>query len=67
MNTSIPIYKLFKIAISDVIIHITIIAALLRTNFTTMVVVNSCSIVSVIFVGAFCSGVKYEVEEGEEG
>jgi uncharacterized membrane protein YhhN len=47
-----------KVAVSDLIIHICLIAALLRTDYTTLVVVNSCSILSVVVVGAFFSGVK---------
>ena len=60
LTFNIPLFKLAKVAVSDVLIHICIITALLRTNYTTMIVVNSCSIVSVIFVGAFCSGVQYD-------
>lgn len=58
LTFNIPIVKLLKVALSDVIIHVLLIAALLRTSFTTLIVVNTCSIISVIMVGAFCSGVK---------
>lgn len=59
LTFNIPITKLLKLALSDVFIHILLITALLRTNFTTLIVVNTCSIISVIMVGAFCTGVKY--------
>ena len=59
LTFDIPIRTLVKVASCDVLIHVCNIAALLRTNFTTMIVVNTCSIISVILVGAFCSGVKY--------
>ena len=66
---NIPILKLIRIAGCDVLIHICCITALLRTNYTTLVVVNTCSIISVILVGAFCSGVNYsnQVEGAIEG
>ena len=66
LTFDLPILKLVKLAGCDVIIHVSLISALLRTNFTTLIVVNTCSIISVVMVGAFCSGVKYPLE-GEEG
>ena len=60
MNFNIPIIKLAKVATCDIVIHVCLIAALLRTNYTTLVVVNTCSLISVILVGSFCTGVKYE-------
>ena len=47
--------------------HVCAIAALLRVSYTTYIIIHSCSIVSVIVVGAFCSGVSYEEGEGEDG
>ncbi len=70
LNFDIPIYKLAKISACDIITHVCLIAALIRTNYTTFIVVNTCSLISVILVGSFCTGVKYDTEntgELEEG
>lgn len=56
---NIPIPKLAKIAACDLVVHIALIAALLRTDYTTLIVVNSTSLLSVVLVGAFCSGVNH--------
>jgi hypothetical protein len=58
LTFNIPIMKLAKIACSDFIIHICLIAALLRTDYTTLLVVNSLSLLSVVIVGSLFSGVK---------
>jgi hypothetical protein len=65
LTFDIPILKLLKISCSDLVIHIALIAALLRTDYTTMVVVNSTSLLSVVLVAAFCSGVKQTPSNNE--
>jgi hypothetical protein len=66
LTFNIPLTKLLKISASDLLIHITLIAALIRTDYTTMIVVNSSSLLSVVMVGAFCSGVKETLPSNEE-
>lgn len=66
LNFNIPVIKLLKISASDLLIHITLIAAMMRTDYTTMIVVNSSSLLSVVMVGAFCSGVKETLPSNEE-
>lgn len=58
LSFDIPIKKLVKVAACDMTIHILLITALLRTDYTTLQVVNSSSLLSVVLVGAFCSGVN---------
>lgn len=58
LSFDIPIIKLVKVASCDLLIHILLITALLRTDYTTLIVVNSCSLLSVVIVGAFFSGVN---------
>jgi hypothetical protein len=58
LTFNIPIKKLLKVAVSDLVIQLALIAALIRTDFTTLIVVNSTSLLSVVLVGAFCSGVR---------
>ena len=53
-------------AACDILIHVALVTALLRTDYTTMIVVNSCSLLSVVLVAAFCSGVKEQQGEGAE-
>ncbi len=74
ISLDIPIPKLAKVAACDLLIHILLITALLRTDYTTLIVVNSCSLLSVVVIGAFFSGVGGHrlgndelMEEGEEG
>lgn len=62
---NIPVTKLLKISVCDVLIHISLVAALLRTDYTTMIVANSTSLLSVVLVGAFCSGVKDSLQNSE--
>lgn len=62
---NIPVTKLLKISACDVLIHIALVAALLRTDYTTMIVANSTSLLSVVLVGAFCSGVKDSLPNSE--
>jgi hypothetical protein len=62
---NIPITKLFKIGVCDVLIHILLVIAMLRTDYTTMLVVNSASLLSAVLVGAYCSGVKDIPNNGE--
>jgi hypothetical protein len=66
LTFNLPLLQIARLAASDLVIHVCLITALLRTNFTTMIVVNNCSIISVIVVGAYCSGVDYgHAQEGE--
>lgn len=62
---NIPVTKLLKISVCDILIQIALVAALLRTDYTTMIVVNSTSLLSVVLVGAFCSGVKDSLPNSE--
>lgn len=66
LNFDIPVKKLAKIAACDLTIHILLITALLRTDYTTLQVVNSSSLLSVVLVGAFCSGVNHNTLRNEE-
>lgn len=59
--------KLAKVAACDTITHVCLISALILTNYTTYIIVNTLSLISVILVGSYCTGVKYDKpEEGEE-
>ena len=60
IDTSIPLKCFAKIAVCDLIVHVCLITAMLRTNYTTMIVVNTTSLLSVVVVGAFCSGVNHQ-------
>ena len=59
IDTSIPIKFFARMAVCDLVIHVSLIAAMLRTTYTTMIVVNTASLLSVVLVGAFCSGVNH--------
>jgi hypothetical protein len=50
--------KFIKIAIFDVLIHICLVAALLKTSYTLVVMVNACSLLSVVIVAAYFSGLS---------
>lgn len=59
--------KLTKIAACDTIVHVCLISALLMTNYTTFIVVNTLSLISVLLVGSFCTSVKYDSQNQQEG
>ncbi len=59
LTFDIPIKKLAKVVACDMITHVCLISALLLTNYTTFIVVNTLSLISVILVGSFCTSVKY--------
>lgn len=63
MTFNIPLIKVGKVAFCDFVIHICLIAALLRTDYTTLLVVNSLGLLSVVIIGSLFTGVK--VREGE--
>lgn len=66
LNFDIPMKKLVKVAACDLTVHVLLITALLRTDYTTLQVVNSSCLLSVVLVGAFCSGVNHNTLRDEE-
>jgi hypothetical protein len=62
----IPLKMLSKVAFCDIVTHICLTTALLRTTYTTVIIVNTCSLLSVVLVGSFFSGVKDNSHELEE-
>jgi hypothetical protein len=66
LNFDIPIAKLAKVSVCDILTHVCLIAALIRTNYTTFIVVNTCSLISVILVGSFCTAVNYDTQQAGE-
>lgn len=66
----IPLRMLSKVAFCDIVTHICLTTALLRTTYTTVIIVNTCSLLSVVLVGSFFSGVRddsHELQEIEGG
>ena len=64
---SIPISSFAKVSACDLVIQISLLTAMLRTSYTTMLVVNSSSLLSVVAVGAYCSRVKFRDHPTESG
>jgi len=64
---TVPLKELAKVSVCDITTHVCLIAALLRTSYTTLIVVNTCSLLSVVLVGAYCSGVKEVLDERADG
>lgn len=59
-GVQVPIMKLAKVSATDLFIHIMLMAGLMRSSYTLMVMANTCSLLSVVVIAAFFSGVKKE-------
>lgn len=51
----------------DVIVHVCLVTALIRTSYVMMVMVNSCSLLAVVVIAACCTGVREDYVDGENG